>query len=87
MSGIEYNRSSDQYKIIIMDILNRIIPNAETYLPFGVRFIDKLKFFEKEKGKWYIKSLDCDGREKLVFNEESGKKAPEEVVLSDHRQI
>lgn len=63
-----------------MDILNKIIPNTETELPLSNRFIDKLKIYEKEKGKYYIKSLDSDGREKLVLNEESGKRAPEEVV-------
>jgi type I restriction enzyme M protein len=63
-----------------MEILNRIIPNAETELPLSARFISELNIYEKEKGKWYIKSLDIDGREKLVFNEETGKKAPEEIV-------
>ncbi|MEO1417345.1 MAG: type I restriction enzyme HsdR N-terminal domain-containing protein, partial [Bacteroidota bacterium] len=63
-----------------MEILNKIIPNIETEVPLSVRFLDKLNVYEKEKGKWYIKSFDSDGREKLVFNEESGKKAPEEIV-------
>lgn len=63
-----------------MEILNKIIPNIETEVTLSLRYIDKINLYEKEKGKWYIKSFDSDAREKLVFNEETGKKAPEEIV-------
>ena len=62
------------------DILNKIISNAEFELPLCYQYIDKLHFYEKEKGKWYLKSFDSEGREKLVFNTESNKSAPEEIV-------
>lgn len=40
----------------------------------------KLNFYEKEKGKWYIKSHDLEGKEKIVYNEKTKKSAPEEIV-------
>jgi len=36
--------------------------------------------YEKEEGKWYIKSYDYKGKEKLIFNEETGKSTPEEII-------
>lgn len=73
------------------DILSKILPNWETDLALLKQYVPKLKFFEKEKGKWYLKCQDCEGKDKLVLNEESGKSAPEEVVrqlflfeLTDH---
>ena len=62
------------------EILSKIIPNFETDVPLSFRFFDKISIYEKERGKWFIKSLDSEGREKLVFNEETNKKAPEEIV-------
>ncbi len=73
------------------ETLSKILPNWETDLALLKQFVPKLKFFEKEKGKWYIKCQDCEGKEKLVLNEQSGKSAPEEIVrqlflfeLTDH---
>jgi len=63
-----------------MEILNRIIPNIETEVPLSSRYLDKLEVYEKEQGKWFLKSFDSGAREKLVLNEESGKREPEEVV-------
>ena len=62
------------------EILNKIIPNAEFELPLSIKYLDKLTFHEKEKGKWYVKSFDSEGKDKLVFNEETNKSAPEEIV-------
>ncbi|MFC2130050.1 N-6 DNA methylase [Bacteroidota bacterium] len=62
------------------EIIKKIIPNTENEIPLSYRFIDKINIYEKEKGKWYLKSFDSDEKEKLVFNEETGKKAPEEIV-------
>ena len=69
------------------DILARILPNHENDLTLLKRY----DFFEKEQGKWYLKSHDSDGRDKFVFNEHTGKSAPEEIVrqlflfeLTDH---
>ena len=62
------------------EILNKIIPNFETEIPLLVEYLSKLKIYEKEKGKWYIKSHDSKGSEKLVFNEEKNNSAPEEIV-------
>lgn len=44
------------------------------------QYITKLSFNQKEIGKWYIKSHDSEGKDKLVFNELTGKSAPEEIV-------
>lgn len=62
------------------DTLSKILPNWETDLALLKQYVPKLKFFEKEKGKWYIKSQDSESKEKLVLNEQSGKSAPEEIV-------
>lgn len=68
-----------------MKIINIIITNAETELLLLSNHLDKLKIYEKDKGKWYIKSHDAYGKEKLVFNENENieskkRKAPEEIV-------
>jgi type I restriction enzyme M protein len=63
-----------------MDILSKIMPNWETDLSLQKQFVPKLKFFEKEKGKWYLKSHDSEGKDKLVYNVTTGKSAPEEIV-------
>lgn len=62
------------------DVLSKILPNWETDLALLKQYTSHLKFFEKEKGKWYVKSNDADGKDKLVLNEKTGKSAPEEVV-------
>lgn len=62
------------------DTLSKILPNWETDLALLKQYVPKLKFFEKENGKWYIKSQDSENKEKLVLNEQSGKSAPEEIV-------
>lgn len=63
-----------------MDILAKILPNWETDLALLKQFVPKLKFFEKEKGKWYVKSNDSEGKDKLIYNQQTGKSAPEEIV-------
>ena len=63
-----------------MKIINAIIPNIETELPLLINHIDKLKIYEKDEGKWYIKSNDTDGKEKLVFDDNKNQKKPEEIV-------
>jgi hypothetical protein len=63
-----------------MDILSRILPNWETDLALLKQYALNLTFFEKEKGKWYIKSHDSEQKDKLVFNETTNKSAPEEIV-------
>ncbi|TWI81141.1 type I restriction enzyme M protein [Lacibacter cauensis] len=63
-----------------MDILSKILPNWETDLSLQKQYVPKLKFFEKEKGKWYLKSHDSEGKDKLVYNVATGKSAPEEIV-------
>ena len=62
------------------DILSKILPNHENDLMLLKRYLDRLSFYEKEQGKWYLKSHDNNGREKLVLNENTGKSAPEEIV-------
>jgi len=62
------------------EILNKIIPNIETEIPLLIEYLAKLQIYEKENGKWYIKSHDSVGKEKLVLNEEKKNSAPEEIV-------
>lgn len=63
-----------------MDILSKILPVWETDLALLKQYVPKLKFFEKEKGKWYLKSHDSEGKDKLVYNQQTNKSAPEEIV-------
>jgi len=62
------------------EIITKIIPNIETEITLLQLYIQKLNLYEKEKGKWYIKSHDSEEKEKLVYNENTGKSAPEEIV-------
>ncbi len=62
------------------EIIGKIIPNWETDLALLKQYLPKINIYEKEKGKFYLKSHDCDGREKLIFNETNNKSAPEEIV-------
>jgi type I restriction enzyme M protein len=62
------------------EIITKIISNIETELTLLQLHIRKLNLYEKEKGKWYIKSHDSKGNEKLVLNEKKVKSAPEEIV-------
>jgi len=62
------------------EIITKIIPNIETELTLLQLHIQKLNLYEKEKAKWYIKSHDSKGNEKLVLNEAKAKSAPEEIV-------
>lgn len=61
-------------------ILNKAIPNIETELTFLKEYIPKLVIYEKEEGKWYIKSHDLKEKRKLVLDEKTGKISPEEIV-------
>lgn len=63
-----------------MDILSKILPNWKTDLALLKQYVPKLKFFEKEKGKWYVKSHDSEAKDKLVYNVVTSKSAPEEIV-------
>ena len=63
-----------------MDILSKILPNWETDLALLKQFVPELSFFEKEKGKWYVKSHDSEAKDKLVYNVATTKSAPEEIV-------
>ncbi len=63
-----------------IQIFNEIIPNIEIELTYLKEHLNKLEVYEKEEGKWYIKSYDSKGNEKLILNEETGKSAPEEIV-------
>lgn len=64
----------------IMKVINAIISNAKTELLLLANHLDKLKIYEKDKGKWYIKSHDAGGKEKLILDENKNQKRPEEIV-------
>jgi len=61
-------------------IINKIIPNIETEVPLLISHLSKLKIYEKDKGKWYIKSHDANKKDRLVLDENKNKKKPEEIV-------
>ena len=63
-----------------MKIINTIIPNAKTELSLLSNHLSKLEIYEKDEGKWYVKSHDAYGREKLVFDKNKNQKRPEEIV-------
>jgi len=60
-------------------ILQKIFKNPESDL---LMFDDLsvLNFYEKEEGKYYIKAISKADEEKLIYNEKTGKSAPEEIV-------
>lgn len=60
-------------------ILNKIFKNPEQDL---LMFDDlsKIDIYEKDAGKFYIKAISKSDEEKLVYNEKTGKSAPEEIV-------
>lgn len=64
----------------MQEILSKILPNWETDLALLKQFVPELNFFEKEIGKWYIKSHDSETKDKLVYNFTTSKSAPEEIV-------
>ena len=51
-----------------MDILNKIVPNAEIEISLSNQYISKLNFFENEVGKWCRKSINYTDANKLVLN-------------------
>src|SRR6185503_20667792 len=61
------------------NILNEIFRNPEQDL---LMFDDvtKINIYEKDQGKFYIKSISKNDEEKLVYNATTGKCAPEEIV-------
>lgn len=61
-------------------ILKKIIQNPEKDLSLLNQYIDKLDIYEKEKGKWYLKSYDSEAKEKIIFNSDTERKHPEEIV-------
>ena len=62
------------------NIINKIIPSAETEISLLSSHLSKLDVYEKSYGKWYIKSHDADGKEKLLLDENKNQKRPEEIV-------
>jgi type I restriction enzyme M protein len=65
---------------ISKNIILKIIPNFEISLNFFKEQVSKIEIYEKEDGKFYLKSYDNIGKEKLIFNKEKNKGAPEEIV-------
>ena len=63
-----------------MEILNKIIPNFEREVTLLSSYVDELEIYEKEEGKWYIKSKDSKEREKLILDETKNLRKPEEII-------
>jgi len=60
-------------------ILNKIFNNPEQDL-LMFNNLSKIDIYEKDEGKFYIKSISKAGEEKIVYNTKTGKSAPEEIV-------
>lgn len=60
-------------------ILNLIFTNPEQELMM-FEDIERIKIYEKGEGKFYLRSLSRLEEEKLVYNSQSSKSAPEEIV-------
>ncbi len=64
-----------------MNILENIFSTPSEYLSiFETAEINELEFYEKDEGKFYIKSFSQGEEEKLVYNAKTNKSAPEEIV-------
>lgn len=61
-------------------ILHKIFKNPEQELLMFDNPLAKLDIYEKESGKWYLKSISKYEEEKLVYTEKTTKSAPEEIV-------
>jgi len=61
-------------------IIKKVVINFETDLNYFKSHINKIEIYKKEEGKFYLTSYDKDENEKLVFNEKTGKGAPEEII-------
>lgn len=64
---------------ISQTILNKIFKNPEQAL-LMFEDLSKIDIYEKEEGKFYVKSISKNDEEKLVYNSRTGKSAPEEIV-------
>ena len=62
------------------DVLHKIFKNPEQDLLMFTDPISKLNIYEKETGKYYLKSISKNEEEKLIYNEKTNKSAPEEIV-------
>ena len=67
-------------RIKTKNIINKIIPSAETEIPLLSSHLSKLEIYEKSQGEWYIKSHDAYGKEKLLLDENKNQRRPEEIV-------
>lgn len=64
-----------------MNVLSKLFSNpADSLAIFSRDEIDALEFYEKDEGKFYLKSFSRGEEEKLVWNEKTKKGAPEEIV-------
>ena len=68
------------YDDLSKEIILKIIFDFESKLNFFKIHTKKIKIYEKEKGKFYLKSYDNNNCEKLIFNEKTNKGAPEEII-------
>ena len=62
-------------------ILNILFPEIDSELGvFDKKSVNQIKIYEKSEGKYYLKSLSIDEKEKLIYNKNSNKKYKEEIV-------
>lgn len=72
------------------DILRKIFhPKSPEEALLMFDSLDVIKFYEKDNGKWYLKSFSRDEKEKEIYNPKTGGSHPEEIVrqLYIHRLL
>ncbi len=63
------------------EILNKLYANVEESLSlFNPEDLEELQIYEKEAGKYYLKSFGRREEERLIWNDVDKKGAPEEIV-------
>ncbi|MCF7812551.1 N-6 DNA methylase [Candidatus Gracilibacteria bacterium] len=62
------------------EIIKKVVSNFETDLNYFKDQTEHLNIYEKGTGKYYLTSYDRDGNEKQIYNEQTKKGSPEEII-------
>ncbi len=62
------------------EIIKKVVSNFETDLNYFKNHSKKLDIYEVKEGKFFLKSYDKDGNEKQIYNQQTKKGAPEEII-------
>lgn len=70
----------DYKNALTEEIIKHVVSNFETDLNYFKNHTQKLDIYEKEGGKFFLKSYDQDGAERQIYNQKTHKGAPEEII-------